>query len=438
MARHARDAHRFLVRRVVGEAGAVLEVGESLLRIGRDEVAVRHAVEHREAAEVRFLHAAAGVAHLGAELLQQPGEGRDRGLRIVGRRDEGHFRDGSARPNVDRVLVREDRAELLDHRSERETQRRDARQLRGADSLEGEERERSRRHLLHELRRVRLQRLAARALQRAVELETVVGRDELGRSRLEARQHLRQVRRCHRTRRFRQGGDDLRAVRVRLHERVVGERRHRVLEGRVIGQLRAGRRLLERVDRRLRVGEHGPSADFGRHGGVAAVRRVELLDERVELRLVRRLRQPHHVGLRSEHGDVDLLAERGLDVRIPVRLRVLLERRADLGEQLVLPRELVQQAVDGLPLRRGEVGVDRDVRERVGGYHGRAVGAPRRAGRGGSAPRRGEREGEQGCSRPGPDPSSRHLLTPPSAACASGLTLAPRGLAPRERRTHLP
>jgi len=61
-----------------------------------------------------------------------------------------------------------------------------------------------------------------------------------------------------------------------------------------------------------------------------------------------------------EHHDVQLWAERGLEVFLPVEpvLRQLLLDRVD---RLLFVRELVRELVDRLPLRRAQVGVDREV-----------------------------------------------------------------------------
>jgi hypothetical protein len=61
-----------------------------------------------------------------------------------------------------------------------------------------------------------------------------------------------------------------------------------------------------------------------------------------------------------EHHDVQLWAERRLEVFLPVEpvLRQLLLDRVD---RLLFVRELVRELVDRPPLRRAQVGVDRDV-----------------------------------------------------------------------------
>jgi hypothetical protein len=61
-----------------------------------------------------------------------------------------------------------------------------------------------------------------------------------------------------------------------------------------------------------------------------------------------------------EHHDVQLWAERRLEVFLPVEpvLRQLLRDRVD---RLLFVRELVRELVDRLPLRRAQDGVDREL-----------------------------------------------------------------------------
>jgi len=80
-----------------------------------------------------------------------------------------------------------------------------------------------------------------------------------------------------------------------------------------------------------------------------------------------------------EHHDVQLWAERGLEVFLPVeplRGQLLLDR----VDRLLFVRELVRELVDRLPLRRAQVGVDRDEqRDRGRDEVGRAGAGIRRA-----------------------------------------------------------
>ena len=164
------------------------------------------------------------------------------------------------------------------------------------------------------------------------------------------------------------------AARERGDERVVGQLCERVLVRRVVGEAVALRHLLlEAVDLRLRVGEDEPVfvfADEERHVAGLLLARVPLLDGREELLLVLRLRDRHDVlalALDVEPHDVDLFAQGGLHVLLPVELQVLLERSAEEADRLIAVGKLLEQILDLAPLPRIRIGIDRDEGRRVRG-----------------------------------------------------------------------
>src|SRR6266516_677117 len=163
-----------------------------------------------------------------------------------------------------------------------------------------------------------------------------------------------------------------RTVDVRAHDRVAAKPSHRLLERMLAGErLSLGiARLLEAVDRGLLRRDHLPAAERVVDDAVRRVRLrgVGLVEHLLELRLVGWLHEHDEVPrvvLEIEPREVDLLAQRRLDVLRPVELGLLVEVALDRVDTLLLVGELAGQLVDRLPLRRARVGVDGE--ERGGG-----------------------------------------------------------------------
>src|SRR5581483_9155626 len=127
----------------------------------------------------------------------------------------------------------------------------------------------------------------------------------------------------------------------------------------------------DRVETRLRAREHRPAVDLRVHGRIRALGELG-----VERLLVLRLREADcsRLPVHRQHGQVELGADRRRQaVRVDALAR---EARADLGEQLLLDRELVEDGLGVLDLVGAEVGVDRHEGDRVRGNEPRGV--PRR------------------------------------------------------------
>ena len=187
----------------------------------------------------------------------------------------------------------------------------------------------------------------------------------------------------------------LRPADVGLDQRARRQLAERVVVGRLVGE-RLAAALEDLVDVRLTVAERIPAVHLAVHGRLArAVGLVQLLDERLELTRVVRLRQPDHgrvVQVRAEDDrEVDLGPDRGLHVVVVIDV-VLGERLLEHRQRQRSAWELLREVVHLLPLARAEVAVDRDEGERVGANE-RGPGAPAAAGRAAAA--RSEQQGER-------------------------------------------
>src|SRR5664279_3246015 len=328
-------------------------------------------------------------AHRPGSRTQRLQNVRERLLRDPGVVRLRHDRDlGNRKPwaNVDRCLAAEHVVEIVEERR-RGGNDRPQRLRQGActgqlelarpDREVGGE-QHARRDLVDEARRVGRgrDRLLAQgdSLQRAVlrvpvDAHAVAGGDEIGRRPRERRRRSERRLLAERREELLRLG----AVRVRAHECVTDELRDRRLIRVVVRELRRG--ALDRVEGRLALRERRPAVDLLRHDSL-----VELAEERVELLLVTALRQPDELGLLARECDeVELGAERRLDVLGPAELRALREARAQVREHLVVPGKLVQQPVDRVPLAGRQVGIERDERDGVRGRdRGRRARAPAR------------------------------------------------------------
>ena len=121
--------------------------------------------------------------------------------------------------------------------------------------------------------------------------------------------------------------------------------------------------LLEALNLRAAVRDHLPIRELLVDELRGWIVRVSLSDHLGELLLVARLRQGDGIGAavaEVQPDDVQLLAERGLDVVVPVEAALLPQILLDRVDRLLLVGKAARQVVDGLPLRRARIRIDLD------------------------------------------------------------------------------